>query len=408
MSERPELADVAQRRGRISAAFAFRPDGFGYRYDRRDEESFGGDVRFSDLAAPSAYVEVTEGDRALRWTLIVISGLALVATFRGGSQPLITALYAAVAFALVAVLFATRKRRRVSYVIVPSAEMNLIVLADDQRDAILARLEDGRRQALSVEIAGREPAIARDRLRQLRRAERLELVPRADVERERSALAAARFQQNGPSETIQFEFLPDRLVYTRGGWIDGRRTATFRYVDLAAPVVASETRYAVLPGAVLIAWLAVFALAGMAVLEQLRGPGYYVGGEGLKHALVDFGPGFVAMAAALWFIERWMKLSYAKPYPGVHVLKDKKEDAIVAELERRRVSALRALAEPDPALTFGEQADRLDRLPADGALSKDEHAAALRRAEDASDDHELDALLAAEKTEPPLKRRLLH
>jgi hypothetical protein len=65
----------------------------------------------------------------------------------------------------------------------------------------------------------------------------------------------------------------------------------------------------------------------------------------------------------------------------IFILRDRQHDAIFAELKRRRLAALKAMAEPDPLLSASEQANVLGALRERGIIDAQEVPILIARAQ---------------------------
>jgi hypothetical protein len=100
------------------------------------------------------------------------------------------------------------------------------------------------------------------------------------------------------------------------------------------------------------------------------------------------------------------RLRYAEPYPGIRLLRDKQYDALLGAIETRRIAAQRAMAEPDPLLTFDEQMQVLSDLHDAGILSDEAESRAAKRAAFVCDNPMLD--LPAMPQSPQRRRHAVH
>jgi hypothetical protein len=114
----------------------------------------------------------------------------------------------------------------------------------------------------------------------------------------------------------------------------------------------------------------------------------------------------LACIAAAAFIPMLTQVRVARPWPGLLFLRNRQYDTLVAEIEKRRVAALRALADSDPLLQPEEQVQLLDELLETDVLTEEEHARAVERAEFAFGDPALDQPLSVETVAE--RERVLH
>jgi hypothetical protein len=71
----------------------------------------------------------------------------------------------------------------------------------------------------------------------------------------------------------------------------------------------------------------------------------------------------------------WTKLPHS-----IFILRDRQHDTIFEELKRRRTAALKSLAEPDPLLSAGQQANILAALRQQGIVEEQQIPDILARA----------------------------
>lgn len=395
----------SQHRRWLKTRFSFGRKKLDYGITSKQEASLEESVSWDALGARSSYVETIEPDRDLRWILFLMSGLALFAAFRGNVHPLLLlGLYGGVTAIIVAGLVLTRRRRSVGYTAVPAGTFNVLVLDDDQHDAILAGMEARRAEALTRSLAETHGLTLRIYLRRLRwlvengamtRSAFLErqsaLLPNENVlPHEAPDAVPVSFSQRRFANRIDVTLEPSHLVYRRRSWFDGCERFNVDYRNLREPGRYEETDKQLWLTAILIAWVGAGILSWGAWINTSHPAGYYVGGIGLQRALVDFGPMLLACIAAAAAIPMLTQLRVARPWPGLTFLRDRQYETLVAEIETRRVAALRALAAPDPLLHPEEQVQLLDEMLESGVLSEEEHRRAVERAEFALGDPALD------------------
>jgi hypothetical protein len=381
------------------------------------EESVGWDV----LGPRSSYVTTVEPDRDLRWTLFLMSGLALFAAFRANVHPLLLlGLYGGVTAIALFGLVLTRKLRSVGYTAVPAGTFNVLVLDDRKHDAILADMEARRADALLRSLATSRGLTLRIYLRRLRwLVENGVMTRQAFLERQAALLPNENLLPQEPASTAEVSFSQRRLatridvtleaaqlVYRRWSLFDGSERFAVDYRNLREPSRHEETDKQVWLTAILIAWAGAGLISWGSWIHASHPAGYYVGGIGLQRAIVDFGPMLLACIAAAAFIPMLTQVRVARPWPGLLFLRNRQYETIVAEIEKRQVAALRALADPDPLLQPEEQVQLLDELLETGVLTEEEHARAVERAEFAFGDPALDQPLSVETVAE--RERVLH
>src|SRR5688572_15021129 len=126
----PEALETwSQHRRWLKTHFTFGRKTLDYSLTSKQEASLAESVAWNRLGAPQSYIRTVEPDRDLRWTLFVLSGLALFAAFRASVHPLLLlGLYGGVTAVAVAGLMLTRKLRSVGYTVVPAGTFNVLVL----------------------------------------------------------------------------------------------------------------------------------------------------------------------------------------------------------------------------------------------------------------------------------------
>lgn len=386
----------AQHRRWLKTQFTMARRHLGYGIESKHEVALQKNIAWDTIGAAASYTRTVEPDRDLRWVCFVLTALAAVASLRGGPQPLTFLLHLAVTLAVIAALMATQGLRRVGYTIVPASGINILVLDDHQHDAIVAGIEARRTAAL---LATAEPAAdttVRTYLRRLRglvdtgalgredflNRQRVVLpeVPQPLLPPQPEAAETLHFAQRRAGVRIALDLGADRLDYRRQTLFGGAEAFSVLYRDLPEPAAFHETDHQYELTGLAFAWVAIGVWAWIAFVTAGHPADHYVGGIGLKRAIADFGPALVAMAAAAGLLPRLTRLTCARPYPGLLLLRDEAYDAIAAQIEQRRLAAQRRLAEPDPLLFPEEQMDVLDELRDAEVLSAEAYARAAERA----------------------------
>ena len=402
----PQPQRFAQHRRWLKTSFAISSKHLEYGIESKKDASFRERIAWNSIAPRSNYFTTVEPDRELRWVAFVITALALFASLRGGPQPITLMLYGGTALAAFVAIWLTRGMRRVSYTAIPASGANVLVLADAQQDAIVAAIEAQRTAALATSAEPAKGMTIRQYLRRLRwlvehgamtpgEYERRQKLVLPDETRRLIALPPApnetlRFRQSRLGTTIDIDLLPDRIAYRRSTLFRGADGFGVAYKDLPRPSELFDTDHQFELTAVLFGWCAILALSFAGFAVQGHDNGYYVGGEGLRRAISDFGPSLLAMLAAAAVVPAATRLRQARPYAGLTLLRDKQYEAILAEIEQRRIAALRQLVEPDLLLTFEEQARVLGELRHDEVISDEEYDRAVKRAEFACNNPALD------------------
>ncbi len=418
----PETKETySQRRRWLTTHFTFGRKKLEYGVTSKQEANLEESIGWETIGPRSGYVETVEADRDLRWTLFLMSGLVLFASFRGQGHPLLVmSMYGGVTAVAVIALLLTRKLRRVGYTAVPAGTFNLLVLDDKQHDTILAGIEARRADALLRGLASARDLTLRIYLRRLRwLTENGVMTPEAFLQRQATLLPGENLlpEKSAGRETIHFRqrrlaaqidvtLEPAQLVYSRWTLFDGSQRFTVDYRNLAAPGRYEETEKQLELTGLLFAWGGAALISWGAWINQTHPAGYYVGGIGLQRAIIDFGPMLLLCFALAACAPMLTRMNVARPWPGLLFLKDRQYDAIVAAIEERRAAALHALTEPDPLLHPDEQVQVLDDLLENGVLTEQEHARAVERAELAFVDPALDQPMP-EQPEAP-RERILH
>lgn len=411
----------SQHRRWLKTRFTFGRKKLDYSLSSKQEANFEETVPWDSLGARASYVATVEPDRDLRWTLFLMSGLALFAAFRANVHPLLLlGLYGGVTAIALAGLILTRKLRSVGYTAIPAGTFNLLVLDDSQHDVILAGLEARRANALLHDLAATRGLTLRIYLRRLRWLTENGAVTRDAFLKRQAALlpnenllseeppsaAPIAFSQRRLATRIDVTLEASQLVYSRRSLFDGSERFIFDYRNLREPGRYEETDKQLWLTAILFAWAGAGLLSWGTWINTSHPAGHYVGGIGLQRAIVDFGPMLLLCVAAAALIPKLTQLRIARPWPGLMFLRDRQYDDIVAEIDKRRIAALRALGSHDPLLHPEEQVQLLDDLLEAGVLTEEEHASAVERAEFAFGDPALDQPFSEES--PAERNRVLH
>ncbi len=395
----------SQRRRWLKTVFTIRRKYLDFGLESKRDAALQQTIPWDTTSPRVSYFTSIEPDRELRWIAFVMTALALFASLRGGPQPLGFLLYLSVALVLVAAAWATRNLRRVGFTAIPASGINVLVLQDAQHDTILAAIEKARADAL---IRMSEPAkgvTIRNYLHRLRWLVETDVLSAAEFTRRqklvlpdetRSMLlpqpdfAPEHFRQKGLGATVTIELQADRLIYRHDTLFGGSESFTRLYRNLRAPSAFFKTDQQFELTGVLLGWGAILFLSFATMNTQGHPPGYYVGGDGLRHAITDFGPALLGLVALMGVIPMLTRLRYGNPYPGVMLIRSKACETIIAAIEERRLAAQRLRAEPDPLLPLDMQMEILDELREDGTISENEYGQAVEKAEFVCDNSSLD------------------
>jgi hypothetical protein len=407
----------------MKTRFAFGARRLDYSAESKHESSLQETIGYDAIAPRSSYVTVVDRDRDLRWTLFVFSGLALFAAFRGNAHPLLVfGLYCGVTLVAALGLLATRKLRSVGYTAIPAGTVNILVLDDNQHNEIVGKLEARRAEALNRDVGSFDGLTVRTYLRRLRwlvengamtrddfmqrQASLLPQETRSLLPQEPEPVRPLTFTQRHLATRIDVTLDAAHVVYRRWSLLNGSERFTLDYRDLREPALHEETDRQVELTGILFLWIGAVVVLWGGWIQQGHPANYYVGGIGLRRALVDFGPmllfAFGAAAVIPWFTQ----LRIARPWPGVPLLRNDQYKEIVAAIADRRLIALRALARPDPLLHPQERVQLLDELHEAGVLDDEEHARAVADAELAFGDPALDEPIIGD--DPAPRERVLH
>ncbi len=399
----------SQHRRWLKTRFTFGRRKLDYAITSKQQASLEESLPWDSLGARASYVTTVEPDRDLRWILFLMSGLALFAAFRANVHPLLLlGLYGGVTAITVIGLMLTRKWRSVGHTAVPAGTFSVLVLHDSQHDAILAGMDLRRNEALLRNLSTARDLTLRIYLRRLRWLfENGALTREAFLQRQSELLPNRNLLPEAPASTEPVTFSqrrlgvridvtldPSQMIYSRRTLFDGSERFAVDYRNLRQPGRHDETDTQIWLTAIVIAWVGAGLLSWGGWINASHPAGYYVGGIGLQRAIVDFGPMLLACIAAAALIPRLTQLQLARPWPGLLFIRDRQYEALVAEIDSRRIAALRALAEPDPLLHTEEQVQVLDELLKAEILTEAEHARAVERAEFAFGDPALDQPVA--------------
>ena len=163
---------------------------------------------------------------------------------------------------------------------------------------------------------------------------------------------------------ITFAFEADRLDY-QGKEFGG----SIRYEDIAPPIDYSEDNPAAWKVEVFAGFVCLLAAGTMRGMESAYGTSGFV-----KVALAL---AFVAVAiiAGKWVLRKVLFPRRTRiPTSSIEIVvdHDKNRDAIIAEIERRRMKSLRAMAKPDPLSTPEQERAKLAWLRTQNALDDEE------------------------------------
>jgi hypothetical protein len=401
----------AQRRRWLKTSFVFNRKTLDYSVESRNDSAVRRKISWESIASRPSYFTTVEPDRELRWVAFVVSILAVVATLRGGPQPLTGLLYIGTAAVFFLGVWLTAGLRRVAFTALPAQGASILVLQDKQHDAIVGAIERERAQSLmkaAEPTQGMTVRLYLQRLRWLVNAGVLS--PGEFAQRQKLALPGTHrpllapqpalepdrtFRQRKLGETVTVTLAPDRLEYSRSTLFGGGETVGIPYRNLGEPQSFSVTSHQHELTALIFSWLAIVAMAWAGWISQGHPADHYVGGQGLRNALGDFGPPLLFMVIAAAAVPRLIWLRHATPYPRITLLEDRQYGEMLAAIEQRRIAAMRQLCEPDPLLTVEEQIEILDGLHADGIISGDEHHRSVQHARFACNNPALDKPVAS-------------
>ena len=416
-------AAFSQHRRWLKTRFVFGRKRLDYSAVSKQDASLQETVGYDAISPRSSFMRMTDPDRDLRWTLFVFSGLALFAAFRGNAHPAVMiGLYAGVTLTVVLALVMTRGFRSVSYTTIPAGTFNILVLDDKQHDVIVDTLEARRAEALRRDLTSPDGVTLRTYLLRLRWLVENGVMTRGDFLQRQAALlpdmtgslladeaaasAPLTFTQRRLSTRIDVALKPTHFVYSRWTLLNGSEQFSVEYRNLREPAAHEETDKQIELTCILLLWVGAVVVAWGNWINQSHPASYYVGGTGLRRAIVDFGPLLLFAVGAAAVIPWLTQTRVGRPWPGVPLIRDRHYEAIVSAIAERRVAALRAIAKPDPLLHPHEQVQLLDELHEAELLSDEEHARAVELAEMALVDPALDEPMGEEK--PGLRDRVLH
>jgi hypothetical protein len=404
----PEVKDVlSQHRRWLKTRFSFGRRRLDYSIISKQDASLQETVGYDAIAPRSSYVTMVDPDRDLRWTLFLFSGLVLFAAFRANTHPLVLfGLYGGVTLVATLALLATRKFRSVGYTAIPAGTFNILVLDDKQHDDIVGKLETRRAEALNRDLAAPDGLTLRTYLRRLRWLVENGIMTREAFTQRQTALfpqATHSLLPEEPAPALPLTFTQRRLAtridvtleaahvaYSRRTLFNGSERFSLEYRNLREPAMHEETDRQMELTGILFLWVGAVVVTWGSWMQQGHPANYYVGGIGLRRAIVDFGPMLLFALCAAAVVPWLTQLRIARPWPGMPLIRDAQYDAIVSAISDRRIVALRALAKPDPLLHPQEQVQLLDELHEAGVLSDQEHARAVENAEIAFGDPALD------------------
>lgn len=420
------IAEFRQKRGSLSTHFRFTPAGLIYRFEQKNDVASERHVALDTVSPPSHYVRGVQADNAARFIIFLVAGLSLFGVSRQEAlSPLVTLLFVTtVLLATFAGALLIARLRRVAYTSIPAGDEGIVVIADEQHDEIVARIEAGRRAALRPLAAPEPETTVRHHLRTLRwltatgvitEPERAELTasigaedplpPRSDT----PTMPPRTFHQRRLGLTIDVELFADHFTYRHALLLGGEIAFSRIYQELDERQMITRER-AQVPLLVLgIGLLGGVVLSAFAAVNQAHPPGYYVGGAGLGRAMADTGPLMLLLFIGIGLIAVLFQHRLIGPWPGVQLLRGNEGEAIVAAIEAQRLNDLRSLAELDPLRTIDEHAQLLEQLLADGAIDPAERDRSLAAAQAAGDHEALDRLIdepAPDEAHQP--QRMLH
>jgi hypothetical protein len=321
-------------------------------------------------------------NRATRW--IVLTVFAYLIWFSMRVSPLVVLTAYALLFWGLTVLFS--RRFRITNSVLPTTQGNIVILGDAAHDAILSRVLEGRRSFLRrFAVIDRERSL-RWNLQRLRWLFEQDAITRDEFMRAQQAMLPAvrepllhpapdvgadlRIDQHFFNTLFAFDFKADHFVFRRRTARGAERTVTVKYLDLKEPTTAvrvgtpSQLLRSVVFGLVLIGFGYVLEMLKRMPNTVLAGP------DGLQQVLMAVGPGIAATALAIVAARRMLHMAYTKLPSDIRILRDRRHDAILAELKRRRIAALEVMAEPDPLLSPEEQANLLAALRQRGIVDE--------------------------------------
>jgi len=416
------MLSFGQHRRWLKTHFSLSRRHLDYSIESRKDSTLQKTLAFDTIGAPGGYISIVEPDRELRWVAFTVTALAILAVARGGPQPLTVLLFAGVMIALLVGLWLTQRMRRVGYTAIPASGLNVLVLDDHQHDTIIDAIEARRAAALrqlSEPTAGVSIRVYLHRLRWLvdnnvltedefdhHRKLVLPDDPAVGLKAATPPAAPITYHQRRAGLAIDVELLADRLTYCRTSLFGTTERSSVAYRDLKPPSVFYGTDHQYELAGLLFAWCVIPIYAWMSAVADAHPDDYYVGGIGFSRAIADFGPALLVLAACAALVPLMTRLRYAEPYRGIRLLRDKQYDALLAAIEERRIAWQRALAEPDPLLTFEEQMQILNELHDAGIISEEEQNRAAKRAAFLCDNPMLD--LPAVPQAPQRRRRAVH
>jgi hypothetical protein len=273
------------------------------------------------------------------------------------------------AAAVFGVMLWLSRRHRIEHSTLGTSAGNILILRDDRHDEIVDRILRGRRAFL-----GRHAQIDRQRplrwnLQRLRWLTEHDVVTPEDfVQTQRMLLPGIaepllrkppatpdrRIEQHFRNALFVFDFKPDHLVYRHRTALGNEQRENYRYRDLAEPVADVQTGSRSQWQPLITLWSGIVAFGYMVDMSGRVSAG--------PDLLTAFGPAIAAFALIAFGSPRLLRVVCTKLPSGILILKDKRHDAIFAELKLRRRTMLEAMIEPDPLLSSEEQAKRYGAL----------------------------------------------
>ena len=424
----PEVT-LRQKTQEGETSFAFYPDRLDYTFAGRQGTRVERKIPWNVVPPPYRLWRNARPDvrlhRAARWAMIALI-LAFGIWFPLRASPLLVLTTYALLFAGVTVLFS--RRFRIENSVLPTSQGNIVILGGAAHDAIVSRVLEGRRSFFRrFAVIDRERPL-RWNLQRLRWMSEQDVIGKDEYARAQQALLPAlreplrrpmpdvgsdlKIEQHFFNTLFAFDFKADHLAHRRRTGLGVERAGTVYYVDLPEPTTAVQvgTPSQLLPTAIF-----VLVLIGFGYILTMFGrfPDYaFAGPEGLQRGLVVLAPGLAATGLAIAIARRVMRMVYTKLPSGIRILRDRQHDAILSELKRRRLAALKTMAEPDPLLSPAEQANLLNALRERGIVAAQQipdilaRAAALQRHLGLADPEPRDdAAMLGEQPGPPAAPR---
>ena len=417
-----QSSSFSQRRRWLRTQYVFSRKHLDYTIESKREAKLHKRLAWDTIGPRSTYVRTVETDRELHWVAFVMTALAAVAVFRGGPQPLVFLLYGGVTLVALAVLLLTQRFRQVAFTAIPTPGLNVLVLEERNHDAILREIEARRAASLAMLAEPADGISVRVYLRRLRWLVENDVLTAQDaIIRQKLVTpdgldvplmppqpdAAPRsFRQRRLGISIDVNLLADAFTYRRSQVFGTTESVSIAYRELKEPASFYGVDQQYQLAGLIFAWCAIAVFAWMSGVGQQHPEDYYVGGVGLQRAIADYGPALLVLAVCAPLVSWLTRLRYADPYPGIRLLRDRNYEALLAAIEERRVASQRALAEPDPLLSFEEQMQVLNDLYESDVISDEELDRAAKRAAFICDNPMLD--LPAVQPASQRRRRAVH